>query len=184
MSTEFEAPTHEKLEVWIGCMACYNAGRLVGGWFDAAEADEITLTQVHAAVARRATPDCEEMWCYDLSAFPVWEEMSPSTAALWGKLYAQVDPSEMHALDAFVKLRDYEGDNVPDVETFREFYLGEWDSFRDFAENFAMETTMMDHWPDLAIQFFDWDAYAHDLEFSFDIMDSPHNTTFVFGKDC
>ena len=28
--------------VWIGCLACYNEGRLVGDWYDAITADEIT----------------------------------------------------------------------------------------------------------------------------------------------
>lgn len=27
---------------WIGCLACYNEGRLVGDWFDAVTADEVT----------------------------------------------------------------------------------------------------------------------------------------------
>ncbi|WP_397333683.1 antirestriction protein ArdA [Ornithinimicrobium sp. INDO-MA30-4] len=28
---------------WIGCLACYNNARLVGEWFDAETADEVTL---------------------------------------------------------------------------------------------------------------------------------------------
>jgi hypothetical protein len=34
--------------VWIGCLACYNAGRLVGAWFPADGAGDITTQQVHA----------------------------------------------------------------------------------------------------------------------------------------
>ena len=26
--------------VWIGCLACYNAGRLTGDWYQATEADQ------------------------------------------------------------------------------------------------------------------------------------------------
>ena len=27
---------------WIGCLACYNEGRLVGDWYDAINAAEVT----------------------------------------------------------------------------------------------------------------------------------------------
>lgn len=33
--------------VWIGCLHCYNSGGLVGEWFDAVDAEEVTLTHVH-----------------------------------------------------------------------------------------------------------------------------------------
>lgn len=33
--------------VWIGCLACYNEGRLVGDWHDALGADEVTSEDVH-----------------------------------------------------------------------------------------------------------------------------------------
>ncbi|WP_283205483.1 antirestriction protein ArdA [Glutamicibacter sp. V16R2B1] len=32
------------LRVWVDCLHCYNSGRLVGEWFDAVDADEVTLT--------------------------------------------------------------------------------------------------------------------------------------------
>lgn len=33
--------------VWIGCLACYNTGRLVGDWHDAIGAADVTTTDVH-----------------------------------------------------------------------------------------------------------------------------------------
>ena len=43
---------------WIGCLACYNNARLVGEWFDAEAADEVTLADVHGG-AHRVHPGCE-----------------------------------------------------------------------------------------------------------------------------
>ena len=45
---------------WIGCLACYNNARLVGEWFDAETADEVTLADVHSG-AHRVRPGCEEL---------------------------------------------------------------------------------------------------------------------------
>lgn len=39
---------------WIGCLACYNNARLVGEWFDAEAADEVTLADVHGGAHRRS----------------------------------------------------------------------------------------------------------------------------------
>ena len=50
--------------VWIGCLACYNAGSLVGDWFDAATADEVTTYDVHEAIARYFDWDS---WTRDLA---------------------------------------------------------------------------------------------------------------------
>lgn len=46
--------------VWIGCLSCYNAGSLVGNWYPAEEAGDITPEDIH---------DCEtsheELWIFD-----------------------------------------------------------------------------------------------------------------------
>ena len=33
---------------WIGCLACHNAGNLVGHWYPATEAADVTVADLHA----------------------------------------------------------------------------------------------------------------------------------------
>ncbi len=49
--------------VWIGCLACCNEGRLVGDWFDAVGADEVTTYDINGAHSRAESHD--ELWCFD-----------------------------------------------------------------------------------------------------------------------
>lgn len=62
--------------VWIGCLACYNAGRLVGDWHDASDAEEVSTADVHGRASSH-----EELWCFDIENIPVRREMSPSTSS-------------------------------------------------------------------------------------------------------
>lgn len=50
--------------VWVGCLHCYNSGRLVGHWFDATEAEEIDLAAVHKGSGSLSAA-CEELSCLD-----------------------------------------------------------------------------------------------------------------------
>lgn len=63
---------------WIGCLACYNNARLVGEWFDAETADEVTLADVHGG-AHRAHSGCEELWVMDHENIPASGEISGSS---------------------------------------------------------------------------------------------------------
>ena len=42
-------PENNKPSVWIGCLGCYNEGRLVGEWYELDEATEVTFEDVHNA---------------------------------------------------------------------------------------------------------------------------------------
>src|SRR5699024_12880003 len=70
---------------WIGCLACDNNARLVGEWFDAETADEVTLADVHGG-AHRVHSGCEELWVMDHENIPASGEMSPSAAAEWARV--------------------------------------------------------------------------------------------------
>lgn len=54
--------------IWVGCLACHNAGRLVGEWFDAIDGDTLTVADVHRG--QDCVPsNCEEI-CFCSYDFP------------------------------------------------------------------------------------------------------------------
>ena len=90
---------------WIGCLSCYNEGRLVGDWFNAEIADEVTTYDVHGAHSRADAHD--ELWVFDHENIPVRGELDPLTAAAWGRCLTEVDEHLRPALCAGVESGDY-----------------------------------------------------------------------------
>ncbi|MBM7366351.1 antirestriction protein ArdA [Gordonia hydrophobica] len=116
--------------VWIGCLLCYNAGRLVGHWYGITEACEVDVATVHrGSGVRWRAEGCEELWCLDLDGLPVHHEMSPADAAAWGEVYEQVG-EQWPAVAAWVPGGDYvaEGDGeLPALGEFEDRYRGCWE---------------------------------------------------------
>lgn len=167
--------------VWIGCLACYNAGRLIGDWYDAATADEVTLADVHGAHSRADSHD--KLWVFDHENIPVKGEMSPADAAAWGRVYTEVDEYLRPALCAWVESGDYvaEGDtDLPSISDFEERYCGAWGSFREYAEQLADDIDLLADVPEEITRYFDWQAWSRDLAMDYSTYDDPEGGVFVF----
>lgn len=70
---------------WVGCLACYNSGRLVGEWLDA---DELEDADSLAAICTQ--PEHEELWVFDQECLAAGGEMSPAEAATRARAVATV----------------------------------------------------------------------------------------------
>ena len=163
--------------VWIGCLACYNDGRLVGDWFDAATADEVTTYDVHGAHSRADSHD--ELWCFDHENIPVRGEMDPLTAAAWGRVYTEVGPEHWPALCAWVE-SEGTGD-LPSIPDFEDRYQGHWESFEDYARQLADDIGLLAGVPEEIIaNYFDWDSWTRDLAFDNTTHDDPEGGVYVF----
>ena len=172
--------------IWLGCLACYNAGRLVGHWFSAVGADEVTLAQVHeGSRVDYARAGCEEIWGLDTDNIPVDREMGAMEAAEWGEVHEEVGETQWPALCAWVRSGSYiaQGDtDLPCVGDFEESFVGEWDSFRDYAFQLAEDIDMFDGLPEdhVAVRYFGWDSWIRDLAMDYTIMPTGHGGIFIF----
>ena len=167
---------------WVGCMHCYYEGRLVGKWFDAAAADEVTLADVHEGSGFDYA-ECEELWVMDHENIPVRGELDPLTAAAWGQCLTEVDEHLRPALCAWVESGNYvtEGDtDLPSISDFEECYCGEWDSFEDYAEQLADDIGLLADVHEAIARYFDWDSWTRDLAFDYTTHDNPEGGVFVF----
>ena len=179
--------TRETPRVWIGCLACYNAGRLVGQWVDAIEAGDHDAAAVHAemigtgrAVATEggdvfvtADGPCphEELWCMDLEGFGAMltEECSPAEAQTMAEILARVEEETGGEADAFAAYVGYIGrlyasqDWDAAVDGFQDAFCGMWESERDYAMNFAEDIGAINEdatWPN---SYIDWDRATAEL---------------------
>lgn len=164
---------------WVGCLACYNAGRLVGSWYDADEAEE-DIAQIHQDGGYNGPCDGEEPWCFDTENIPRGE-MDPLTAQRWGELYNDLDDdSAWPALLAYLDNNHADINNLPDLEEFTDAYQGVWPEFIDYVYHLADEVDFQHDWSEEAIAYFDWDSYAKDLENDYHTVDAPKGFIFIF----
>lgn len=166
--------------VWIGCLACYNAGRLIGEWFPAVDAGDVTTYDVHGAHSRADSHD--ELWVMDHEYLPITGECSPAEAAAWAELLDSVDEWQRDAFRAWVTAGDYshDGDGLPSVSDFEDAYCGEWDTFQQYAEELAEDTGLLAGVPDEFVGYFDWQAWARDLAYDYNTADAPSHGVYVF----
>ena len=171
---------HHEPKVWIGCLECYNAGRLVGAWYAASEAAGITTSELHARDIPADTH--EELWCLDIENFPEAKEMDPTTAQMWGDLYEEVGDAQWSAFCAWVRSGSHVegGDGMPDTGEFEDRYAGEWDSWDEYVRNYVEGTSLQEGWPDDAIRFFDMGRYGRELLVDYSVEDAPNGGVFIF----
>lgn len=176
--------TDQAPRVFIGCLHCYNSGALVGHWFDAFGADEVTVADVHQG-SGRSYAACEELWVLDHELIPVRGEMSPQEAAHWGRRLAEVEEHLRPALRSWVESGSYVAEgrgDLPVISDFLERFAGHWDSFREYAEQLADDTGLTNGWPEEAVRYFHWDAWIRDLAYDYTVSHAgpPDYGVYVF----
>lgn len=143
--------------IWVGCMNCYNSGRLVGEWFEAEDNGNIDVVVVHELGKSEMTDYCEEIWVYDHENIPVKGEISVRGAEEWFDRYESLeDTDDWPAYCAWVDADNSDGD----IEKFIEAYEGEFDDFDEYIQS---DDSFQAGWPELAVQYFDWDQYGYEM---------------------
>ncbi|WP_321779722.1 antirestriction protein ArdA [Schaalia cardiffensis] len=164
--------------VWVGCLSCYNEGRLVGEWVDAEGAGDLTSDDLHGTPTTH-----EELWVFDLEGFPRGiGEMSPSAAVPWGDLFEEVGEAQWPALLAWVETGCYvaDSDDLPCASDFEDRFCGCWDSESDYASHLAEELGIWDEVPAHLHSYFNLDAWWGDERHDYTIADAPDGGIYVF----
>jgi antirestriction protein len=171
--------------IWIASLSDYNAGRLHGGWVNAAvEAD-----QLHAAVQRvlasSPDPDAEEWAIFDYDNFGSYRLGEYSDLAAVAAVARGI---ERHGF-AFASWAELSDADVADLETeFEDVFMGHFDSRELFADSvlqdFDVEETLTKGLPAWITSHISIDraAVARELETSGDltIEDAPAGGIYVF----
>lgn len=133
---------------------------LVGEWRDAIDAAEVTTVDVHGRASSH-----EELWCFDIEGMLTDREMSPAEATVQAELLESVAERQRPAFRAWSANGNHVegGDGLPSVSDFEERYCGEWDSFDDFASNYADDTGLLAGIPDEIQRHFDWKSWTSEL---------------------
>lgn len=134
-------------KVWVGCLACYNAGTLVGAWFAADECpqdeDEFAdMVPEHDKVrdARDPNPH-EEIWVFDHENSPVDGEYGPVTAHEYAELLESISDPE-----AWQAWRDGNSSlfNADNVQSFSDQFRGRFEEPADYIADYFDESELPD----------------------------------------
>jgi antirestriction protein len=126
------------LQVWVGCLAHYNNGDLIGEWVDASDAP--------AWVCPKKNPNdiyinCEETWIRDHEIPWVRGEMDPVTAGKWAEAVAWVEEHQVEAFTAWLQHvvdGDIDLDEVTE-DNFMDAYQGQYEKPEDHAYELVEE---------------------------------------------
>lgn len=175
----------DRPRVWIGSLAAYHGShdgvpRLIGEWYDATEAGEVTVADLHKGTGVPYDAD-DELWVMDLDGdWPVRTEMDPSTAAEWGDLYEEITPTLWPAFCAWARAESVDDPRDVDVQRFIERYCGEWESWRDYVENLVEDLSIFDALPADLRTYVDLERYGRDLRHGYTVEDAPGGV-YVFS---
>ena len=150
--------------IYAACLASYNAGKLYGKWIDANQsADEINA-EISAMLRGSSEQGAEEWAIHDYEGFG---EISLSEWPDLSRVAVIAPLIEEHG-DAFSLWYDcQDGQNV-EVAEIEEKFLEQWQGAHDSKESFADylldSTGQLAAIPEWARGYFNFEAYARDLE--------------------
>ena len=152
-------------QVFIECEKCREEGRETGKWFPATTAGAVRPKDLHEGREHC----CAELWCSKTQGLIHDYECDPQEAQKQAELLHGLEPELHEALRAWTRtgMAAEDPDGLPDVEVFRDLYLGEFFDFKEFADWYAANTGLLDGTPVEITKYFDWDLYANDLRHDF-----------------
>lgn len=154
------------MRIYIADLAAYNAGKLIGKWLDL---DDYTdAKELKDAVADwMRTRGIEEIAVHDYDDCPADSYFGecPSFVELFK--YHELYTNHGSAFASWFSLGNYSHDCDEWEEQFQDVYVGQYDSWVDFAMNLLQDTGALESIPEHLRCYFDYSAYARDLKYDY-----------------
>jgi len=152
---------NKSLQIYVACLASYNAGKLFGKWIDITDAESVD--EVHEEISEMLSqspqPYAEE-WRIDDT------EYLPSGLGLEGMVSFALAVSEHghQNREALAMLLDEGCVTIEDLSTeFSDRYKGSWEDGVSFAEDHAEQLGLIREKANELERHIDWKSYAREL---------------------
>jgi len=168
--------------VYVACLAAYNNGCLHGAWIDADQPADELHEAVQRMLAASPEPGAEEWAIHDFEGFG---ELRLGEYESLERVAAIAAGIAEHG-EAFTSWLSYDSDRDPvDTSAFEDAYLGEWDSLRAYAEDYAEQTGMYDAAEKSGSTYVvvDIDMLTRDLDIELYTVESDSHTVYVFDPN-
>ena len=161
-------------QIYVACLAAYNSGYLHGKWITPKTDKDELLAQFEKVLKSSPIPNAEEWAIHDYNEFPNLGEY-PSIDNIV-KVQEAIDEHGIAIVNGFI-----ENWSIEDLEHIEDAYCGEYDSFKDFAQQLAEDTIEgLDDNSTLA-RYFDWDMWERDLHHDYDEASGDNGTSIIFN---
>ena len=171
------------MRIYVASLSDYNAGELHGVWIDLETHD---MDQTHAAIQamlEQSEEEDAEEWAihdYDGDLPECFGECSRLE-----EIFEYVEFMEEVGNDKLAKgIYEHAGDLEEAKTIYSDAYCGEHASIEDYAHEFVESTGVLEGASDLAERYFDYDAFARDMELGGDIwtIETGHREVHVFNS--
>ncbi len=154
--------------IYVACLASYNAGTLFGKWIDADQSADKIMSEISSMLRDSSEAGAEEWAVHDYEGFgeislSEWPDISRVS------IIAQLIEDHGDAFGLWYESQDgrsIESDELE--ERFLEQWQGAHDSKEEFADYLLESTGQLAELPEWARGYFNFEAYARDLELSGD----------------
>ena len=154
--------------IYVACLAAYNAGKLHGRWINANQDADNIHAKITEMFKRSPEPFAEEWAVHDFEGFgeiDLGEWPSIERVSVLAGLIKD------HG-DAFSLWYVNQDGHAIDIDDLEERFLEQWQGSHDskvaFVDSLLESTSQRDELPEWAKDYFNYDAYARDLELSGD----------------
>jgi antirestriction protein len=162
--------------IYVACLASYNSGVLHGKWIVPANNVVELQKQIDEVLEASPVPNADEYAIHDYDNFPNLSEY-PSLEKI---VQTQV-AIEAHGVEVVKGFIEIFGDHN-DLDKIDEAFYGTYDSFQQFAEQYADETMLIDC-PDHLTHYIDYKAIERDLSYDYASYDTNDYQTLIFNKN-
>lgn len=177
METTTTTTALDEPAIWLGCLSCYNNGRLNGKWITAEQAAEPEAAETLNGLAELATVNdytasrCRK--CFG-DEFDVMDyQLIPKSCANAKEFYENAEQlAELHntgELELLILLdSNLTGMDLGDLITYhQDNYAGEHETAKAFGEDYAESVGDIDAVPEHMRNYIDYDYYAKELLYNY-----------------
>ena len=160
--------------IYVACLAAYNSGVLHGRWIDLTNGEDATATDIREMLATSPVADAEEYAIHDFEGFGSYKVGEFSHVATLVEIAEAVEEYGPFITEYLADVYDNLGAAVAAVDD-----MSEAENFRSFSDDFADDVIIAGADSVTLVRYFNYDSFARDLAYDFNILDNPAGGVFV-----
>ena len=168
--------TTNEAQIYVACLASYNAGYLHGKWITPAKDREELEEQINSILKKSPVEDAEEWAVHDYDDFPNLGEYPGVDNII--KVQEAIDEHGKYVVNAFL-----ENWSLEDLDHIEDAYYGEYDSFSEFAQQLADDTIEGLNGNSTLASYFDYEKWERDLSYDYHEGEGENGSSLIFNAN-